>query len=326
MNKKKRSIKKVVRRICRPLIPIYSLGLRYYGKKHKKWLVKRTYKYYTGKRLNLDEPKDLNEKINWLKFHEDPYKWALLADKLQVREYVKQCGYENILVPLYGFWDNAQAVINDLDNLPDEFVLKCNNGNGRVIIISNERGGKLAINRNELKQTLESWLSTKYAGIEGTEFHYSLIKNYIIAEKLLIDNSVKAFSQSLIDYKIWCFNGEPFGCFVCYDRDFKTKDKEAVFYDLNWIKRPEMFSGHVGLQSIPKPKNWEKMLKIAAALSKNHPQVRVDLYEISDKVYFGEMTMTAKGGYMTIYNQKALLDMGNEIELDYSLPENIFAQ
>lgn len=48
-----------------------------------------------------------NEKMQWLKLYymsvnELVIKWA---DKYIVREYIKEKGYKNLLVPLIGVWD-----------------------------------------------------------------------------------------------------------------------------------------------------------------------------------------------------------------------------
>ena len=238
--------------------------------------------------------------------------WAKLADKYAVREYVKAKGLEDILVPLYGKWDNAQQLLQDWNNLPQKFVLKTNNGCGTVLIVKN----KAAINLPALKEKLDYWLKKKDIGIGTVELHYTIIKPCIIAEGLLDDPSVTSFSRSLIDYKIWCFEGKPFCCFVAYDREIGGAHHIFDLYDLDWNEHTEYMSDKTPRHLIPRPKNWERMKEIAATLSAGQPQMRVDLYNINGKIYFGELTMAGQGGYMDYFTDEYLLEMGRQFEVE----------
>ena len=317
--------KDIIKTVFKPIYKyIYIPAIKAYGKKHQAWVASRYYKFATGKKIDWKNPKDLNEKINWLKFHENPKDWANLADKYLVRKYVQERNLGDILVPLYGKWNRTADMLADLDKLPDEFVLKCNNGAGLIHIVSNENGGKKALNLKELSQELSKWLSMSDFGFQEGEPHYTLIQNCIIAEKLLKDVSVKSYSQSMVDYKIWCFDGKPFGCLVVYDRSFDTHGYMLDFYDLEWNQRTDYMTDLSPRHKIPKPKNWDKMLEAAEKLSKGHPEVRVDFYNIDGQIYFGEMTFTSYGGYMTYFTQQALEEMGKLVTLDLSLPTNRF--
>lgn len=85
-------------------------------------------RYYARfkKRINLKDPKHLNEKILWLSVNSDTREWTRLADKYAVREYVHGCGLDDILVPLYGVWDKAEEI--DFNKLPQSFIMKSTNG------------------------------------------------------------------------------------------------------------------------------------------------------------------------------------------------------
>ena len=163
-------------------------------------------------------------------------------------------------------------------------------------------------------------------GQDSGELHYQFIQNCIIAEQLLKDESVSSYSKSLIDYKIWCFNGIPYGCLVVFDREIGEKQHSMDFYDLDWNERTDLMSNKEKRHPIPKPENWDNMLEIARILSEGHPQMRVDLYNIGGKIYFGELTMTSAGGYMDFFDRKLLVDMGNHIKLDLDMPWNEFAE
>lgn len=320
-----RKLKTALQRVGYPAYVIYRRLKLAYGLRHPKWWADRLFYECFGRHINWENPQDLNEKINWLKFHADPHEWARLADKYAVREYVAERGLADILVPLYGKWDTSQAVLDAWGSLPDEFVLKSNTSSGRLLIVSTENGGKGAVDLATLKNTLEGWLAEKDCGLEYAELHYQFIPNCVIAEKLLSDDSVKEFSRSPIDYKIWCFDGKPYGCHIAYDRDISAGRNAMIFYDLDYKAHLELMADSYPRHSIFKPESWERMLEVAATLSKGHPQARVDLYSIGGKIYFGEMTMTSCGGYMNWYTPDFLLEMGRQIHLDLSMPENEFA-
>lgn len=274
-----------------------------------KRIISWLYSYVLGKEMNWNNPQDLNEKINWLKVYGDTSMWPLLADKYKVREYVKDKGLEGLLVPLYKKWNTADDI--DFDSLPSQFVLKTNHGSGEILVVKD----KSALNIDRVRNDVSRWLKEKYGFLQG-EPHYLKIKPVVIAEKLLEETN-NTFSTSLVDYKVWCFNGNPYCVWACYSR---TKDGTYVgTYDLNWDYHPEwsVFTEHYkdGGPIVPKPKSFEEMINAATILSDGFPEVRVDFYDVDGKLYFGEMTFTSNGGFMQFYTDDFLLQMGNQIRL-----------
>lgn len=270
---------------------------------------KKIFKKRMGKCLNFRTPKDLNEKINWLKFNGDTRMWSRLADKYRVREYIEEKGLSSILIPLYKMWENADKI--NFDELPDSFILKTNHGSGEILVVKDKKNADL----KSIKKQFAEYLSTPF-GRATAEPHYLKIKPCVIAEKYL-DASNLGFTTSLVDYKIWCFDGKPYYIWACYSR---TKEKVYVeTYDLNWNYHPEksVFTDHYrdGKGIVPKPKKLDEMLKIASILSEGFPEVRVDLYEHEGKVYFGEMTFTSNGGYQDFYTQEFLDELGSYVKL-----------
>ena len=271
-----------------------------------KWEATRNYRYLMHKDINWNDPTDLNEKINWLKFHSESKRWSDLTDKYKVREFIKEKCKQDILIPLYGVWDKAEDI--DFDKLPSSFVLKTNHGSGDVIVVKD----KSCLDVKRTVKKVNEFLKMPY-GIASGEPHYLFIKPKVVAEKLLLpeDN----FSSSLIDYKIWCFNGEPHHIWACYNRT--KKEVKVETHDLEWNYHPEcsVFNNHYvdGGGVVPKPNNLNEMLDIARILSRGFKQVRVDLYNQGGKIYFGEMTFTSNGGYMNFYTQEFLNKMGNQI-------------
>ena len=254
-------------------------------------VAKLRYMYIMHKWPHFEHPTDLNEKINYLKFYGDTSKWPMLTDKYAVRKYIESIGLGDILVKLYGKWDSVEDI--NWDVLPNKFVMKCNNGSGDVLICKDK--SKLDI----------------------AEPQYALIKPCIIAEELLDSSTQPCGSSSLVDYKIWCFNGKPHSVWCCYNR--KQYYANVGVYDLNWQYHPEcsVFTKHYKESSklLPKPVNFGRMLEIAQRLSKGFPVLRVDLYNVNGHVYFGELTFTSQSGCMNFYSQQYLDETGSIIKL-----------
>ena len=262
-----------------------------------------------GRELDFKHPRDINEKINWLKFNSDTSLWSKLADKYLVRDFIKERGLENILVPLYHKWDSADDI--NFKDLPQKFILKTNHGSGEIYKVVDKEKEDIDL----IKVLYKKYLKEKFGKVQG-EPHYLKIKPCVIAEELL--NVEHNFSTSIIDYKIWCFDGKPYYIWCCYSR---TKDSVYVeLRDLEWNWHPEksVFTDHYrdGGGRIPKPKCLNKMLEVASILSKGFPQVRVDLYVINDKIYFGEMTFSSNGGYMDFYTNEFLMELGDKVRIN----------
>ena len=280
------------------------------GKHHPVFLVKLRYYVRFHKKLDLCHPKTLNEKILYLSLKTDTSLWTTCADKYAVREYVKGCGFGDILVKLYGVWDKAENI--DFDALPQQFVIKGNHGSCDVVIVKDkDQWDRVAAIRMFSKD-----LKKKYGALEGG-LHYMRIQPKVIAEELIVnDEETNKFSSSVIDYKIWCFNGKPHFIWVSYDRHGNYK--KHMMYDIDWHAHPEYLiydKEYTQGEVIPKPKNFDKMLKIAECLSQPFPQVRCDLYNVGGKIYFGELTFTGRGGMMLNYTDQFQLMAGEMIIL-----------
>jgi len=296
-----------LRHQLRPLRERYELFLgRYFPKK----LCSIRYKQQYGVDLDWKHPKTIDEKINWLKYYSDTSQWTLLADKYRVRKYVTDCGLEDILVPLYGKWDHAEDI--DWDGLPRQFVMKPNHGSKDVLICKD----KQKLNIDYWTKEADKWLHTDYSRLKG-ETHYRAIPPCIIAEQLLDTDKQAVKSSSLIDFKVWAFDGKPAYIWCCMNR---TADSvEVITYDTNWNAHPEYSenSYHFFLteKRLPRPMMLDKMLDAAARLSKGFPQVRVDFYEVDGKLYFGEMTFTSSAGMNSFYTKNFLLELGGLTKL-----------
>ena len=258
---------------------------------------------------NFEHPKDINEKINWMKFYGDTSQWPLLADKYRVRGYIEERIGAEYLIPLIGKWDTVEEI--DWDSLPQQFVMKANNGSGDVVVCKDKR----LLDKERTMKHFHSILQNTY-GVSAGEPHYSFITPCIIAEQLLDSSKQPNGSSSLIDYKIWCFNGKVHWLWACANRDEHTT--EVMTYDTEWNAYPEYSifeNDYRHGEILPKPKNLERMIEVAEKLAKPFPCVRVDLYNIDGKIYFGELTFTSYGGLQDFYTDEFQMLAGSQIDL-----------
>lgn len=231
----------------------------------------------TGYRLDLNNPQSFNEKLQWLKFNDQHDEYTMMVDKYLVKDYVASLIGEKYLIPTIGVYNTIEEI--KWEDLPQQFVLKTTGDSGGVIVCKD----KTKLNIDETKKKLGKLKNRNYYKY-NKEYPYKNVHPRYIVEEYIVDES----GYELKDYKFFCFNGEP--KFVQIDFDRYSNHRRNV-YDINWnlldlqIKFPK---GHDRI--FPKPDNYEEMLEVARMLSKGIPHVRIDLYNVTGKIYFGEMT------------------------------------
>lgn len=244
-----------------------------------------------GKRINWQNPLTYNEKINWEKVNvKDPRK-TRLADKYLVREWIKEQIGEKYLTKWYGVWDDASDI--NFDTLPQSFVLKLNNGSGRNIIVKD----KSQIDQAAVCQQLNKWKDNNYAYM-SLELQYKDIVPKIICEEYL-----EGVAESVYDYDIYCFHGEP--VYIWCIKGSHRPGCQASFYDKNW--KMQNFSHGYPLDPVPapRPEKLDQMLELSRLLSKDFEHVRVDWYNLPDgRVLFCEMTFSSWGGLKKWHPEK----------------------
>lgn len=281
------------------------------GEKHPVPLVKMRYYAYFHRLPNLKEPKDMNEKLCYMKLYTDTSRWTDLADKYKVRAYVEECGLGEYLIPMVGMWTDVNDI--DFETLPQSFIFKANNGVGKSELLMVK--DKSQLNVEETKKFLNELLKRKHVGVLSGEPHYHKMKPCIIAEELLPSEEGE---KSPVDYKIYCANGKAHYIWVCSGRD--STGTAVMTYDRDWNPRPDLciFDSRYREGTVkPKPANLDDMIRVAETLVKPFPFVRLDLYNINGKIYFGEMTFTPLGGMVNFHPQSFLNEMDNSIDLNY---------
>lgn len=250
------------------------------------------YKKNFGRKLNLKNPKTFNEKIIWLELNNYIHNELAIqcSDKFKVRDYIRACGCEEILIPQFAVWENVKEI--QWSYLPDKFVLKWNFGAGFNHICSDKSNEdpKLVL------QKMSNWGKIKYWLWYG-EKHYKYIPKRIIGENFISDLSTGTGTlKSPEDYKFYCFNGKVKYILLCLNR--KGMIADYVFFNTLW--EPQPFSQYAisnkGNIQIERPKLLDKAISYAERLAVPFPFVRVDLYILKDKIFFGELTFTPCGG------------------------------
>lgn len=276
-------------------------------------LIKWRYRYVFKKPIDLKNPKDLNEKILWAKLFSDTSKWTELADKCKVRDYVEGLGLGKYLVKLYAVWYDAKEV--NFDALPETFIIKANNGDGKGTNKIIRKSELTEEKKAELVKKIDEWLHRKNIGALHAEPQYKGMKPCVIAEEVL---PCDPGTTTLTDYKIWCFNGKAYYVWICNDRSAGGNSAHVMTYDLDWNAHPEFSvfnSDYLRGEIIPKPQNFEEMIQVAEKLSQGFPELRVDLYNVQGKIYFGELTFTSQGGFMDYYTPEFNLELGSKFDI-----------
>ena len=162
---------------------------------------------------------------------------------------------------------------------------------------------------------VDEWLHRKNIGALHAEPQYKDMKPCVVVEEVL---PLEKGTTSLTDYKMWCFNGKCYYTWICNDRSAGGNSAHVMTYDMGWNAHPEFSvfnSDYLRGDIIPKPKNFEKMVEIAEKLSKGFPELRVDLYNIDGKIYFGELTFTSQGGFMDFYTPEFNKMLGEKFSI-----------
>lgn len=262
--------------------------------------LKRRFKMEMGYALDLKNPKTFNEKLQWLKINNRRPEYTTMVDKYAVKKYVaEQIGPEYI-IPTLGVWNGFDEI--DFDKLPNQFVLKCTHDSGSYIVCRDKRSLDMA----SAKKKLESGLKENFF-YRGREWPYKNVPHRIIAEQYMADD--------LRDYKLFCFNGVPRMTLVCSERFTKDGLKED-FYDESWNYLNLRRALHDNAETpIQRPKQYELMKKLAIVLSEKIPFVRIDFYEIDEKIYFGEITFYPASGLEGFKPEEWDLKLGEWIKL-----------
>ena len=269
-------------------------------------MLKIQYKLKLNRWPNLKNPQRYTEKLQCYKMNYRNENMHKCVDKYLVREYIESKNLKEILNELYGVYDSFKEI--NFEDLPNKFVIKSTNGGGGQNIIICDDKSKL--DYESLEKTLDNWMKYIPKKSWGREWAYETNTNKIIIEKLLEGNEDNL--TGINDYKFMCFNGKVE--YIVFDGD-RYKEHKRNFYDKNWNYLDIESDCQVLGDVIDKPQGLEEMKMVAEKLSKDFPFVRVDLYYIDGKVYFGELTFYPWSGYVQYNPDEFDFELGNLFDL-----------
>ncbi|OBU11871.1 ATP-grasp fold amidoligase family protein [Morganella psychrotolerans] len=253
-----------------------------------------------GEKLNLDDPVKFSEKIQWLKLYNRKPIYHSVVDKYTAREYVEKKIGEEILIPLIGIYDYFKEI--DFDKLPPKFVLKTTHGSSQNIICTN----KESLNIELAEKKFNNWFNVCLYKI-FKEWAYKDIKPRIICEKYISDNDIPPN-----DYKFYCFDGQIE--FIQVNQNRYSLNHLETFLSSSWEKIDMFYGVTSNSHDIEKPSRLNDMILIAKKLSEEFKFVRVDLYQVDNKIYFGELTLYPASGLDIIEPVELELLFGSKIK------------
>ena len=258
-----------------------------------------------GYKLDLDNPQTFSEKLQWLKLYNRKPEYTTMVDKAAVKEYVAKIIGKEHIIPTLGVWDRFEDI--DFDSLPNQFVLKTTHGGGNtgVVICKDKSSFDMASAKAKLNKSIRSCIYRRYK-----EWPYKDVKHKIIAEEYITDSN-----GELNDYKFSTYNGEATDVMICLERN--SGDTKFYFFDSNWnlLRYNKRGKSAPSDFTVPRPQNMDKMFDIAAALSTNIPYLRVDLYNVDGKIYFGELTFFPQSGFDRNLLKETEILFGSRIKL-----------
>lgn len=270
-----------------------------------KTAIKMFYYLRFHNKIDLKDPVSFNEKLLWLTLYDRRPEYVQMVDKYEAKSWLKaKLGGDNLdyLIPTYGIYNSFKEI--DFDVLPESFVMKTTHDSGGVVIVNK----KSELNRKKAEEKLEKSLSRNYFYF-SREWAYKDVKPRIIIEKKL-----ESYDIVPDDYKIYCLNGKARFALVVQGR---YRDVTEDFYDINWNPLPFTRGGHrVSINRKPCPKCWTEMIRIAEAVSKGYPMIRVDFFvDKYDKLYIGELTLTPASGLQAFSPKEWDIKIGEMLEL-----------
>lgn len=240
------------------------------------------------KRMDISDPKGFTQKLYWIMRYNEVYNKDLIRciyDKYHVREYIEKKGCSELLIDLVGNWNSADKI--DFENIPKNSIFKITQSSGMNLIYRDD----MDLEHDLVRKTLQKWLTQSRMIHTGFGGFYFDGKSSIICEKLICDTNGKVPD----DIRFFCCNGEPQFIQVDIDTIDENQEKKEIYkrnnYNLDWELIPvDFFREHDETIRIERPQNLDKMIEIARVLSEDFLFVRVDLYNVDGKIYFGELT------------------------------------
>lgn len=276
-------------------------------------ILKNIFRQQLGSDIDFENPQTFNEKIMWLRLYYQNPLITKCCDKFALKDYVANTIGEQYIIPVIDSWTNADQI--DFDKLPDKFAIKVNWASFYLKIVKDKSQENLEKLRKQLKKWMKPYRNGYY---QMFNWGYKDMPAIVFAEEYM-----EQIDGQLYDYKFFCFDGKVEYMFIATDRFDKNVVTSHDFFDRDFNELGFSYGGrsHAGTK-ISKPKNFEKMKELAEILSKPFPFVRVDFYEVGDKVYVGEMTFYPGAGIMPFEPHEWDYKFGEKLKLPKVLKQD----
>jgi len=270
-----------------------------------KMYISLRYRKRLGEWPDLNNPKNYNEKLQWLKLYDRNPEYTTMVDKFEAKKYIAEKVGEQYVIPTIGVWNSFDEI--DFDALPNRFVLKCTHDSGGLVICRN----KEELDIKAVKKKINESLRENYYW-QGREWPYKNVIPRIIAEAYLEEEGDDSEEKCLTDYKFFCFNGIPK---IMYRSQDKAKEPRTDFFDMDYNHLTIRMKDPNSEILPPKPEEFELMKRLAEIFAKGHPHIRVDFYVVNKQVYVGELTFYHCSGFAPIKPVEWSLRLGEWIQL-----------
>ena len=269
--------------------------------------LKMIYRLRMGRKLNIENPGTLNEKLQWIKLYDRKPEYTQMVDKYEMKQYVaKKMDSDKYTIPSYGVWNSFDEI--DFDKLPREFALKCTHNSGCYAVCRN----KDTFARKDVEKKLKKGLKRNYYW-GNREWPYKGVKPRIIAEKY--EETIG--NDDSFEYKMTCFNGRTvFGTICRGPAHVKLNQRTNDFYDRDFNFLPfEVFNRNSNNPIMEKPVFWDELVAISDRLSEGTKYLRVDCYVINGKPVVGELTFFTWGGFINFYPEEWDYKLGQMLDI-----------
>ena len=308
-NKKKKNALSMYRHIpipCPPTNYIF-MNTNKFGDKEKKWFLAKLFYERLGYYPNFSNPRTFNEKIHWMDLNYFNPVEQICNDKIEFKEYIKEKlgdGYTAKLLKIYETVDDI-----NLEELPKSFVLKntLTGDDYGVRIVKDKSKINIDYLKYDANNLLQDWASGYYACLNRNTKNRPM--------RLFAEEYLGPLDDNLNDYKFMCFHGKFKLGYV--DVRIPNQKGKIFYFDENWNLLPIKHIEHTADKSFfpPKPKNFTKMVELAEQLAADFPFVRIDFYDVEDKVYLGEFTFNPDGGFGKFEPEEWDLKLGEMLDL-----------
>jgi len=256
---------------------------------------------------NFKQPRTLNEKVNWRKLYSSNPMFVTCSDKLAVRKFVAERVGEKYLIPV--LFSGESITAEQILALGDDIVVKTNHDCGSVFLIDKNTPELAA----EVCAKISASLKRDFGRLSN-QWWYSQIPPRVYVEKRLEGMA----GGPPLDFKFSLFRGEmpddPRRGILKVDYDRKQATRARTFFDLNRKFLPGIHRSEEQ-RPFPEVENYQEMLSVATRLAADFDYVRVDLYNVDGRVYFGELTFSQTGG-RSGFTREADLKLGSWWPLD----------